>query len=461
MFTSERQQLLQEAKVFVKNIPSAATVNELHDHFAQISPDLFVHINTDEKGNRLNFGFVHYMNVKDAETAINKLQFSELKETKLQLSPWMAKEIRQMVQIELRRNLYFRNLPLTKKKVVENSLRQILSQFGEIESMLVKKTQKLNSYYALVSFKDAEAAQSALKELTDNPVTLEGSNEPFHVSWYQRKTGKNFQDNEQLNTVYFHNMKAKVNENTVKEVFEPYGKINYIFLDLFRGGKNFKAKGERNKMKSGYIIFENELQALNALEHARTSQKIRELFVNEPELELISQQFFNTVGPFTNVRANNSNLDYSTMSDRPLTYWTFPNVSMDNSFQSFDSYYFPMNYFAPPIAYPAGFYPYFVNNMFFMPQCHTPTGYPVISNSYNFYHGNVSCEINKFASCTDSLVAEQETGLTSIANLSVSEVEKISEIASPATNTSSSDEVEKRTMVRKEIKEAQTIKCDL
>ena len=413
MFTSERQQLVQDAKVFVKNIPVSVSVKELHDHFTKVSPKLFVHVNTDEKGKRLNFGFVHYMSSQDAQAAIDQLSDSELKGQKLQLSRWMVKETRQIVQNETRRNLYIRNLPLQKKKVIETSLKNLLSPYGEIESMLVKKAPKLNTYYALVSFKEPQAAQNALNELTENSATLPGTMEPIAVSWYQRKNERKVSLSQQLNAISFKNLKAGITELTIRDTFGVFGKINNVILSLN------DYLDQRKDIQKGYIVFEDDLAAGKAFEESLKDSKIKCLFEDEPIWELTSfkmnsQQRKNKNSSKCKTQKTNN------FAPNPECYlpWSAPPQYMGGAYPSFYLTYFPMYYYPPPIA--PGFLPMYPNNMMMMPP------EAIMDPNEMFYLSNnlspcLECEFEEYTQSNSSTTAsintiEQELKQSSIDN---------------------------------------------
>ncbi len=361
MFTLERQQLAQEAKVFVKNIPVSVSVKELHEHFAKVSSKLFVHVNTDEKGKRLNFGFVHFMRQEDAEAALEKLGEVELKGQKLQLSRWVIKEARQIAQNEIRRNLYIRNIPLLKKKTVETSLKTLFSKYGEIESMLVKKVPKLNSYYALASFKDPQAAQVALRELTAAPPILNGTTEPLSVSWYQRKTEKKGRSPQILNAIYFKNMKTEVTEQMIHEYFGSWEKVKRVVF-YPQTGK------EQTDPKKGYIVFENEISSDNILKRIQQDNNIKKLFIDEPHLELTCFQTpTNQQGRSKILKTKNMNSMDIGQSFEPFQNWPCPQY-YGHPYPNYYLSYVPMVYYPPQMSTPAGFIPMYSNNCYYMPQ---------------------------------------------------------------------------------------------
>ena len=225
MFIAERHQLVPEAKIFMKNIPTCISLQKLHDTFREVSANLFVHINTDEKGKRLDFGFIHYKKKEDADIALERFRDLEFDGQRVHLSRWVGKETRQAVQQETKKNLYIRNLPLIKKKVIERSLTILLLPFGTIESMLVKKAPHFNVNYALVSFTTSDAAQRALKEISERPTFLEGSKEPLFISWYQRRAEREHIQDHELNAIFCGNLKMSTSTGKVMNALSSFGRI--------------------------------------------------------------------------------------------------------------------------------------------------------------------------------------------------------------------------------------------
>ena len=424
MFTSERQQLVQEAKVFVKNIPVTVSVKELHDHFTKVSSKLFVHVNTDEKGKRLNFGFVHYMDAQDAQAAIDQLSDSELKGQKLQLSRWVVKETRQIVQNETRRNLYIRNLPLLKKKNIENSLKTLLSPHGEIESMLVKKAPKLNTYYALVSFKEPQAAQNALKDLTSSSATISGSTEPLSVSWYQRKNERKTTLSQQFNAIFFSNLKEGVNDQNVRDAFGAFGRINKVMISL--------SEGQEQNVQKGYVVFEDEEDTEKALEASRTDPNIKSLFLNEPALELTFYKVNSSQKKTRNSKFKNSHMKNFPPNQEPFMSMPIPPHYVNGTFPNFYVPCFPMYYY-PPFA--PGFIPMYPNNMFMIPPEGMMDPVDMVYPGYDYYPPCLECEYEEYAqrnsSVTSTSASEQEAKQSSVNSPTTLEEEINEEVISP------------------------------
>ncbi|KAI8909453.1 hypothetical protein DFJ77DRAFT_472557 [Powellomyces hirtus] len=82
--------------------------------------------------------------------------------------------------------LYIRNLPETKaQKSLENALRAIFSQFGEILDIRMKTNIKLRGQ-AFVTFKEVEPATKALKEIQGFPL----SGRPMDVQYARSRSDK-------------------------------------------------------------------------------------------------------------------------------------------------------------------------------------------------------------------------------------------------------------------------------
>ncbi len=374
MFISERHQLIPEAKVFVKNIPTHISLQQLHDKFREVSANVFVHINTDEKGKRLDFGFVHYKAKGDAELALQAFKDLEIGGQKLQLSRWVGKETRQVSQQESRKNLYIRNLPLIKKKIIERSLTILLLPFGEIESMLVKKAPSFNVNYALVSFKTAESAQRALKEISERPTYLEGAKEPLSISWYQRRTERENVKDFEMNAIFVENLKMSSKAALVREALVRYGPIKLVNLC---SGEAVEGKG---MTRCGHVVFEFASSADAAFNESKLSPEFQSLFVGEAELSLTHFNF-SSKKPMKEMKKQDRSLPQTRKS------------SFNSDHQQEES---PINNMPPmpqqqpvmtpyyPNMAPNMYYPYYPQMGYYYPMA-TPFGYPPMydPNMYN------------------------------------------------------------------------------
>ena len=455
MFTSERQKLVQEGKIYVKNISSSVSVSDLHNYFARISQQLFVHINTDDKGNRLNFGFAHYLNVEDANVALAVLQDSQFCGQKLHISRWVVKETRQIAQNESRRNLYIRNLPLAKKKSVENSLKQLLLPYGAIESMLIKKANKLNTFYALVSFKEHQAAQSAVEGLTASPICLEGTTEPLFVSWYQRKCERKTVPQQQNNSVYLNGLKHNVTGKDLRKIFKAYGLISQVFLTTSEDSRNSVGA------KCGYIVFEEDTSAEKALSEHQENVVVKDLFINEPQIKLQTKPSDSTIQnkPKRQRRGASERMSSPPNDDSSFPYWPIPGPYVNNMFQGVYPPYMPMGYYPPVMSTPTGYGPIFTQNLYVMPQENIlePNDYLYLANDYSydfeFTERNMSSRI------LDNCCGEdQETRPQSVGSLSALDGDHL-EDSGPADSHVSTDGSETLEMESKKPQE-QTIRVE-
>jgi len=370
MFISERHQLVPEAKIFVKNIPTHISLQQLHDKFREVSANVFVHINTDEKGKRLDFGFVHYKAKEDAELALKAFKDLELGGQELQLSRWVGKETRQVSQYESRKNLYLRNLPPMKKKIIEKSLTILLLPFGEIESMLVKKAPSFNVNYALVSFKTAESAQRALKEISDRPTYLEGAKEPLSISWYQRRTERaNIKDHE-MNAIFVENLKMTSKAGKVREALMRYGRILTVNLC---SGEAVEGKG---MTRCGHVVFEYASSAEAAFNECKLSPEFQSLFIGEAELSLTHYTVLHK-NPKESMRKQDRDLPSRRKSSFNSNHQQELAPPQESPIKNMP----PMPQMTP--CYPNMYYPYYSMGYYY-PMA-TPYGYPPMydPNMYN------------------------------------------------------------------------------
>jgi len=371
MFISERHQLVPEAKVFIKNISPCTSIQKLHDIFREVSVKLFVHINTDEKGKRLDFGFVHYKTKEDACTALERFKNLELDGQRIHLSRWVGKETRQASQQESKKNLYIRNLPLIKKKIIERSLTILLLPFGDIESMLVKKAPSFNINYALVSFTTPESAQRAMKELSERPTFLEGSREPLNISWYQRRSERDHIKDHEMNAIFCGNLKMSITTLMVKNALSSFGSI--VKVNLCSG----ESVDGKEMTRCGHVVFEYASSAEAAFHECKLSGDFQNLFVGEPELELTRYKNNNEPKAIQKPQKRRSS---KTLIDQRVPVQEEPLKAVNkNNKKGNNGDMVPQAYMNPYYPNPNMYYPCYNPMNYYYPMA-TPYGYPAMYN---------------------------------------------------------------------------------
>jgi len=276
MFKRNVRDLPPEANIYVKNLDPHVTVKDLHNHFSQVGPVLCCKVSTNSEGESLGYGYVQFEKKEDAETALETLKNSRLKETELQLIPFLPKDRRGPTAS--RRNVYIKNLPTDKSEEEVNKIvDETFSKYGEIETKFVKKHPTDSKYSAFVCFKDEEAAQKAFHDITENPKTLPGAEGPLYVNWHQSRSERDrelkrlYSQAHNETNLFVKNLKAEVTENDLKEAFQQFGKIVSIAVKTWNQGEK--------TAKFGFIAFDNAVDAKKCQLEAAYSPEVRDLYI--------------------------------------------------------------------------------------------------------------------------------------------------------------------------------------
>lgn len=277
MFKRNIRDLVPEANVFVKNLDTNVTVKDLEHHFSQVGPIICAKVSTNPDGTSLGYGYVQYEKKEDADTAVKALQGSKLKETELQLHSFMPKDRRGSTIAK--RNVYIKNLPAGKSESdIDALVTKHFSQYGEIETKVVKKRTDDGKYSAFVCFKTEEAAQKAVHDATENPKTLDGAEGPLYVTWHQGKAERIRELKRVHSTIanetnlFVKNLRADVTEAEVKNAFQTMGQVTSVAV------KDWKPTGEQKPAKFGFVAFSNAEDAKKAQLQGSGVPEIRALF---------------------------------------------------------------------------------------------------------------------------------------------------------------------------------------
>ncbi|KAI8065739.1 hypothetical protein BC940DRAFT_303469 [Gongronella butleri] len=182
---SERMQRFEEAKhrftnVYVKNLVTDITEEELRDLFSGFGPILSVLIQRDDQNVSRGFGFVNFERHEDAERAVAQMHDTEYIGKRLFVSRAQKRSERDE---ELRRqheqhprpryhqgvNLYIKNLS---DDVDDDILRAQFSKFGHITSVKVMRDEKTlqSKGFGFVCFSTPAEAKRAVAEMNGKHV---------------------------------------------------------------------------------------------------------------------------------------------------------------------------------------------------------------------------------------------------------------------------------------------------
>jgi polyadenylate-binding protein len=269
--------VLVGTNLYVKNIDKNASVSDLHNHFNNVSPVLSADVRTDSSGASLRYGYVSFDKIQEAETALEALNGSLLKEEALDVEFFIPKGKR--VDQRAKRNLYLKNLPTGKTEAeIEDVVRQLVKAFGDVESL--KATLKSEKWAAFVCFKTPEEAQKALEGIQGQNLILDGVN-PLFIDFHQSKAERlrQFQASnpatQSLNNLYLKNLRLDITEGELKQAFGLFGKVTSV------GIKTWTNPQKTKEAKFGFVAFESPDDAKKAHEAALKTSEILNLYLSK------------------------------------------------------------------------------------------------------------------------------------------------------------------------------------
>ena len=120
MFRKNNIKDLNEGNLCVKNLDPTVTVKELHNLFSEVRKVLSAKISEDRQGHSEGYGYVLFENTEYANEAIEKLNGTELKGKKIEISKYSS--LGEKLS-GAKKNLYVKNLPSLPLNDLEKQIR--------------------------------------------------------------------------------------------------------------------------------------------------------------------------------------------------------------------------------------------------------------------------------------------------------------------------------------------------
>ena len=273
--------------LYIKEIPKDKTSREVFEYFHKFGDIYSIKINEDEKGNIVGTGYITYYNQDSAKKAIDETNGKKIWNSNMELQYQIQhKNDRNFHHYNFNYHIYnyhnndnlkicINNIP---DSFTNDNIQKLCEEFGKIRNNNVSMGQY--GKYAIVTFSNEQEAKKAIEKL--NNKEIEGKK--ISVKEFQRKPNYqqhnnyvNYFNNNQFpryeepyeNTnLYVRNIPLLAKEEDLRKVFEPFGKIKSIKLEMET--KEIKENGEtkiRELNKGfGYILYENVDSAKKALE---------------------------------------------------------------------------------------------------------------------------------------------------------------------------------------------------
>ncbi|KAJ0700687.1 hypothetical protein HanOQP8_Chr10g0370961 [Helianthus annuus] len=250
--------------IFIKNLDKAIDQKALHDTFSTFGNILSCKIATDSTGQSKGYGFVQYDSEESAQQAIEKLNGMLLNDKQVYVGPFLRKQEREQAVDKAKfTNVFVKNLS---ESTTDDDLTKAFSEYGTITSAVVMKDADGKSKgFGFVNFENADDAAKAVEGLNGQKF----DEKEWYVGKAQKKTDREQElkqkfeqnmkeavDKSQGLNLYIKNLDDTVSDETLRELFAPFGTITSCKV---MRDPNGASKG------SGFVSFSTSEEALKAL----------------------------------------------------------------------------------------------------------------------------------------------------------------------------------------------------
>jgi len=281
-----------EANLFIRNLHHTIDNKTLFDTFSMFGDILSCKIQTDENGQSLGYGFVHYTTQEAAEKALARVNGMEIAGKKVMVVPHKSRKDRDTkgggTETKDFSNLYLKNFPV---EWDEAKLGELVKPFGECQVFVAKKEDGVSKGFGFANFTEHEPAKNALEALNGKKFG-EGDDEKElyvarHMSKlerqkiaresYEKDKQERFTRFDGLN-LYVKNLPASTDDAKLQSLFEEFGTITSAKVMV--GKEDGKSRG------FGFVCFDSKECADRAIKgmHSKMVEN-KPLFVCHAEMK--------------------------------------------------------------------------------------------------------------------------------------------------------------------------------
>lgn len=239
------------ASLYVGDLHADVTEAILFEKFSTAGPVLSIRVCRDLMSRRsLGYAYVNFQQPADAERALDTMNFDVLKTRPIRIM-WSQRDP------SLRKsgvgNVFIKNLD---KNIDNKAIYDTFSAFGNILSCKVAQDEKgLSKGYGFVHFETEEAANTSIEKV--NGMLLSGK-KVFVGRFIPRKEREKAlgEKNKLYTNVYVKNFGDELNDETLRDMFEKFGKIT---------SHKVMSKDDGKSRGFGFVAFENAEAAEKAV----------------------------------------------------------------------------------------------------------------------------------------------------------------------------------------------------
>ena len=252
-------------QVYVGNLSTSITTEQLKDLFSQVGQVLNVWINRSNE--KITYGFVEFDNIISAEDACKK--FNELRLDFSHITVRISERTKNQSKLKIKTNqttndndndnecqIYVGNLSTS---ITKEQLKDLFSQVGQILRIWINP-EHLKITYGFVKFDNLISAQNACKQF--NGLELDSEHIIVRINKDKEKDGTKLKvktnqttnDNDnKCYEVYVGNLSTSITAEQLKDLFSQAGQVLDIWINP-----------EHLKITYGFVKFDNLISAQNA-----------------------------------------------------------------------------------------------------------------------------------------------------------------------------------------------------
>jgi len=235
----------------------------LYDTFSMFGNILSCKVATNNKGESLGYGFVHYESEDSAQNAIQRVDGKVIAGQKVEVSAFKSKKERGGLNKNKFTNIYVKNLPETASK---DKVDELFGKYGKItSSMIAFEKENKTRIFGFVNYSTPEEAQEAVNALNN----YDWMDKKLYVVRAQKKEEREKELRERFEqlkvdrqkkwagvNLYVKNLGDDISDERLREEFSKFGAIQSarVMLDQTHKSRGF-----------GFVCFATPEEATKAV----------------------------------------------------------------------------------------------------------------------------------------------------------------------------------------------------
>lgn len=230
-----------KGNIFIKNLDKEIDNKMLYDTFSTFGNILSCKIATDEDNKSKGYGFVHYEDESSCQAAMDKVNGKMLKDKIVYVGPFKSRRDREDEQggplEQVYQNIFVKNID---ESVTDEQFKAMFEKFGPVTSFVLKSYEDgakkgfQPTKYGFVNYDTPEAAKAAVGEMNDSehqgrtlfcgPAEKIAQRRAKLKAQFDKIKADQIAKYQNVN-LYVKNLDDTVTEESLKEIFEPFGVI--------------------------------------------------------------------------------------------------------------------------------------------------------------------------------------------------------------------------------------------